>query len=268
MGAFAEKEDLEYRYAWHKFKEWLEKGQWNYRYGRYPLELTNIDFKDPEIPRDLIWMLRMGLNKLPWKFDGIMDRAGDTWIWDLKYKRKARFKTWVDKASYRDYYRTTTELGIPFIIAAYVHEEDSLYFHRIRDPESKPSPIEFRDRKGVPVYEFPEAEYLLITGFDVPYEAPKTEVEKHAWSRKVEDLYTAFIENRPPPENNYNEQILKDMNETIIVDWSEYGVPIMDSEFPSSEAYWKHAWKEAWKAIRRQAQKASPYLTRKDKNRR
>ena len=168
------------------------------------------------------------LASIDFDHDGMMNRGIDTWFFDLKYKSKSHFKTWVNEDSYKAYFELS-KIGIPFIIVAYVRSEGNLYFHRVRDPELEPKPRRFWDNRSRRsggqkwVYEMPESEYQLITGFEVPWEPPKNSLTRYyTWAMRVEEAYQAWLKGEkysPKPKEHYRNIVLKKMEKEIPKAW-------------------------------------------------
>lgn len=238
MSTFAERESKEDTYAWTKFESWLKKGEWKYKRFRYAKDLSEIDIDRLQMPNDQKIFFKRLLKAIDFDHDGIMSRGFpshnvETWFFDLKYKEKeitrtGLTKTWVNQKDYDSYYKLSIESGVPFIIVAYVHENDSLYFHRVRNSRKEPKPYKFWDNRPAKyggqkwVYEMPEEEYHLITGFDVPFEIPKSLIDYYILCRKIEEAYRAWRSGKSlssRPDSEYKAEILKEMETTNPQPW-------------------------------------------------
>jgi len=236
LSTFKERESKEDRYAWTKFKQWLDKGEWKVKRFRYAKEISSLDINRLSLPEDQKIFFKGLLKSIDFDHDGIMSRGPETWFFDLKYKSKPSSKTLVNEDDYKSYYELSEACGVPFIIVAYVHFNedgtlhDKLYFHRVRDPETEPKPRRFWDKRPAEwggqkwVYEMPETEYCLITGFDVPFERPKTLLDYYVFCRKIDEAYKAWRDGRsftPRPDKMYREEILREMEQGYPGTWGK-----------------------------------------------
>jgi len=226
---FAGREDLEERYAWPKFRQWLKRGGWNYKRFRYPKDITDTEIDVLQISEEDKIKLKQMLKTIDFDHDGMINRGLDTWFFDLKYKNKSKYKTLVNEDSYKAYFELSRALDIPFILVVYVHEEDKLYFHRVRDPKLEPKPRRFWDKKPAErggqkwVYDMPESEYWLVTGFSVPWKVPKNSlVEYYIWAMKVQEAYESWLKGEkyvPKPNEYYRNIILKKLEDGMPKAW-------------------------------------------------
>jgi len=229
LSTFKERESKEDRYAWTKFKQWLDKGKWKYKRFRYAKEISAMDISKLSMSDDQEIFLKKLLKTIDFDHDGIMTRGPETWFFDLKYKGNLRFKTWINEDDYKKYYALSEESGAPFLIIAYVHYEDKLYFHRVRGPDAEPKPKRFWDDKPAEwggqkwVYEMPENEYIPITGFNVPFEVPKTLIDYYILCLKIEEEYRAWRAKKPfkpRPNEEYRLEILRRLEKGYPEPWS------------------------------------------------
>ncbi len=215
MSTFKAREEKE-EIAEAKFNQWLKKGNWVYHHFRYPKDLTLIEISDPEIKK--------ALKKVDFNHDGIMSRRVpqllEAYLFDLKYKSKAVNRNLVNVKDYDAYY--TLSQVVPFLIVAYTQENDNLYFHRVRNPQKIPKPTVYYDDRPAEyggekwVYQIPEEEYCLISGFDIPFKTPKSMIDYIATCRQINAQFIAW-ENKtaftPRPLEEYRREIMEEWQE-------------------------------------------------------
>jgi len=264
LNTFKEKEELEDKYAFPKFEQWLKKGKWGYRRFRYAKDITSIDIDKLPLSKQSKIHFKKILGRIDFDHDGIINRDSETWFFDLKYKKKKCWMTWVNQNSYQKYYELTEKTNIPFILVVYVHEEDKLYFHRVRNPNLEPKPKKHYSQKDSKhVYIMPQDEYFPITGFNVPWKPPKSVVDYHIQCLKIEELYTAWKENRKPRfHKDYASEVIEMLKQGHPQLWKfvpkaeiEYpeGVSVSDEDFlvDSLSSQWvTFPWKKLWKKLK------------------
>jgi len=172
-----------------------------------------MEITDPQIKK--------ALKKVDFKHDGIMARPYpepiETYLFDLKYKKEDFYKNHVNVDDYEAYF--SLRRIIPFLIVVYVIENDSLYFHRVRDPQKAPKPYKYWDNRPAKyggqkyVYQMPEEEYCLISGFDIPFEPPKSWLDYYAKCRMVNEQFIAWKEEKSFTPRSYEEYIIEIMKE-------------------------------------------------------
>jgi len=223
MSSFGEQEEKE-EIAWQKFKEWLDHGGWKYKRFRYSKKLSKIDFRDLGLTERQNIELKKAIGEIDFDHDGIMSRGPETWLFDLKYKTDFVYRTWVNQNSYDAYWTLKKECGVNFLIVAYVHNEDELYFHGVRDPSEDPIPKRqwsYKDKKWV--YIMPEREYLLITGFNAPFEFNHpSEIGYHVVARLTSIKYLKEILGLPIKEKTMEEvrrEVIEDMETDYPKPW-------------------------------------------------
>lgn len=201
-------ESLEDRYAWPRFKEWLDKGNWKYNRFRYPEQMTKINIDALPLPDQVKINLKEALASINFEHDGNMSRGPESWYFDLKYE--SRKYNMVNVKNYDAYYGLS--LVMPYLIAFYRANEDQLYFHAVRAPEAEPKfKKDYRGRPGAKnwVYIIPDSEVIRVPD-DIPWTNPDSLVDYCAQVKAIES-------GEPSKPEKYKDQVIDEMKHRLKV---------------------------------------------------